>query len=222
MRRGSATVVLAMLLGTIGAVCRGAGPGPAARQPIFRGGYRLRGDVVHVAVRRPVTARTARRSAASTCAAARSATPSSIRISSAHHDRHPRHGMPAFKLDTAEMAGIIAYLRNMNVFDTAVGEDGRCRPRPRHLRRQGRAAPSVTASAPQGSRVGPESERHRRGSQRRLAAAVADRPDQPDDADQPAGPRRDQGRHGHQRPAAQRRHLHACSSSTSRSGSSRW
>jgi putative heme-binding domain-containing protein len=28
-------------------------------------------------------------------------------------------GMPAFALDTAEMSGIIAYLRNMNAFDTA-------------------------------------------------------------------------------------------------------
>ena len=33
------------------------------------------------------------------------------------------------------------------------------------------------------------------------------RPDQPDDADQPPGARRDEGRHGHQRPAAQRGHL---------------
>src|SRR3982751_4835689 len=28
-------------------------------------------------------------------------------------------GMPAFTLDSAEMAGVIAYLRNMNAFDTA-------------------------------------------------------------------------------------------------------
>src|SRR5262245_9336632 len=28
-------------------------------------------------------------------------------------------GMPAFRLDNAEMAGIIAYLRNMNAFDSA-------------------------------------------------------------------------------------------------------
>src|SRR4051812_28658939 len=33
-------------------------------------------------------------------------------------------GMPAFALDSAEMAGIIAYLRNMNVFDSATVKAG--------------------------------------------------------------------------------------------------
>ena len=33
-------------------------------------------------------------------------------------------GMPAFRLDNAEMAGIIAYLRNMNYFDTAAVKIG--------------------------------------------------------------------------------------------------
>src|SRR6185503_856501 len=33
-------------------------------------------------------------------------------------------GMPAFRLDNAEMAGIIAYLRNMNYFDTASVKTG--------------------------------------------------------------------------------------------------
>jgi putative heme-binding domain-containing protein len=33
-------------------------------------------------------------------------------------------GMPAFVLDTAEMDGIIAYLRNMNAFDTAAVKTG--------------------------------------------------------------------------------------------------
>src|SRR6202140_1056219 len=33
-------------------------------------------------------------------------------------------GMPAFKLDNAEMAGIIAYLRNMNAFDTSTVKIG--------------------------------------------------------------------------------------------------
>ena len=46
------------------------------------------------------------------------------------------------------MAGIIAYLRNMNVVRHRDGEDRRCRPRPRHLRRQGRLHRGVTASAP--------------------------------------------------------------------------
>src|SRR6185295_11446100 len=33
-------------------------------------------------------------------------------------------GMPAFVLDNAEMAGIVAYLRNMNVFDSAAVKTG--------------------------------------------------------------------------------------------------
>src|SRR3954471_21660798 len=33
-------------------------------------------------------------------------------------------GMPAFMLDSAEMAGIIAYLRNMNAFDAASVKTG--------------------------------------------------------------------------------------------------
>ena len=47
-------------------------------------------------------------------------------------------GMPAFALDNAEMAGIIAYLRNMNAVDAASVDGRRRRPRPRRLRRQGR------------------------------------------------------------------------------------
>src|SRR6266545_3738441 len=33
-------------------------------------------------------------------------------------------GMPAFALDNADMSGIIAYLRNMNAFDTAAVKTG--------------------------------------------------------------------------------------------------
>jgi putative heme-binding domain-containing protein len=33
-------------------------------------------------------------------------------------------GMPAFRLDNADMAGIVAYLRNMNYFDTAAVKTG--------------------------------------------------------------------------------------------------
>src|SRR3954467_4423746 len=33
-------------------------------------------------------------------------------------------GMPAFTLDNAEMAGIIAYIRNMNAFDSAAVKTG--------------------------------------------------------------------------------------------------
>ena len=32
--------------------------------------------------------------------------------------------MPAFALDSAEMAGIVAYLRNMNAFDAAAVKTG--------------------------------------------------------------------------------------------------
>ena len=56
-------------------------------------------------------------------------------------------GMPPFALDNSEMAGIIAYLRNMNTFDTATVKARRRRARPRHLRGQGQPASRVTASA---------------------------------------------------------------------------
>ena len=47
-------------------------------------------------------------------------------------------GMPPFALDNAEMAGIIAYLRNMNAFDAATVKTGDVGARPGGLRRQGR------------------------------------------------------------------------------------
>ncbi len=47
-------------------------------------------------------------------------------------------GMPPFALDNAEMAGVIAYLRNMNYVRHRDGEGRRRGTRPRHLRGQGR------------------------------------------------------------------------------------
>ena len=59
----------------------------------------------------------------------------------------PAAGMPPFALDNAEMAGIIAYLRNMNTFDTATRE-GRRRRRAAARSSKARAAASrATASA---------------------------------------------------------------------------
>ena len=69
--------------------------------------------------------------------------------------------MPPFALDNAEMAGIIAYLRNMNAFDTATVKTGDAA--------RGRAVfdgkGGCTELPPRrraGSRVAPEPERHRR------------------------------------------------------------
>ena len=115
-------------------------------------------------------------------------------------------GMPPFALDNAEMAGIIAYLRNMNSFDTATVKTGdAARGRAVFDGKGGCASCHRVGRA--GSRVAPNlsdigAARSAGSLQRSLA-----RSDQPDDADQPAGARRHEGRHRHQRPAAQRGHL---------------
>ena len=63
-------------------------------------------------------------------------------------------GMPAFRLDNAEMAGIIAYLRNMNYFDTAAVKTGdAARGRAIFDGKGGCAA--CHRIGPAGSRVGP-------------------------------------------------------------------
>ena len=123
------------------------------------------------------------------------------------HGGIPGTGMQAFKFDPAEVAGVVAYLRNMNAVDRGavkVGDAARgrtifegkggCRKLP--PRRRPRIA----------RRAGPE--RDRGAAQRRLAAALDHRSDQPDDADQPAGPYRAARRQGRQRPATERGHLH--------------
>ena len=50
----------------------------------------------------------------------------------------PNAGMPAFKLDAAELTGLVAYIRNMNTFDTRLDESRRRGARPRGVRGQGR------------------------------------------------------------------------------------
>ena len=65
------------------------------------------------------------RSAASTCAAASSGTRSPINeLARFIRAGSQAAGMPPFALDNSEMAGIIAYLRNMNTFDTATVKAG--------------------------------------------------------------------------------------------------
>ena len=155
----------------------------------------------------PATARRATRSAASTCAAARSEMPSSIAISSASSAPGRRPACRRSRLDSAEMAGIIAYLRNMNAFDAAAVKTGDAARGTRHLRRQRRLRRAVTASARHGSRVGPNLSDIGAARSAGVPSALARRSEQPDDADQPSGPRRHERRHDHQRPAAQRRHL---------------
>ncbi len=69
-------------------------------------------------------------------------------------------GMPAFTLDNAEMAGIIAYLRNMNAFDSAAvktGDAGRGRATfdgKGGCTRCHRVGPAGTGAAPDLSDVG--------------------------------------------------------------------
>ena len=97
--------------------------------------------------------------------------------------------MLAFKFDSAELTGVIAFLRNMNSVDRGSVKPGDAVRGRALFDGQGLHA-RATASAPRdrGPRL---TQRRRREPQRGFAAAVADRSDQPDDADQPAGPRRD-------------------------------
>ena len=80
--------------------------------------------------------------------------------------------MPPFALDNAEMAGIIAYLRNMNAFDAATVKTGDA-ARGRAIFNGKGGCTGCHRVGAAGSRVGPEPERHRRGPQRRLASALA-------------------------------------------------
>ena len=97
-------------------------------------------------------------------------------------------GMPAFALDAADMAGIIAYLRSMNAFDAATVKTGdEARGRAIFL---GKGACTACHRIDAGRiPVGPNlsdigAVRSAGSIQRSLR-----RPDQSDDADQPSGPR---------------------------------
>ena len=92
--------------------------------------------------------------------------------------------MPAFALDNAEMAGIIAYIRNMNAVDVSTVKTGDAARGRVLFAGKGDCASCHRVGADRVAR-GAEPERHRRRAQPRLAAALAPRPDQPDDADQP-------------------------------------
>ena len=50
----------------------------------------------------------------------------------------PNAGMPAFKLDAAELTGVVAYIRNMNTFDASSMKAGNAGERQDGLRGQGR------------------------------------------------------------------------------------
>jgi len=63
-------------------------------------------------------------------------------------------GMPAFTLDSAEMAGIVAYLRNMNAFDSATVKAGDA-SRGRAVFEGKGACTSCHRVGPLGSRVAP-------------------------------------------------------------------
>ena len=132
----------------------------------------------------------------------------------------PGTGMLAFTFDPSEIAGIVAYLRNMNSFDRgsiSAGDAARGRA---GRRRKGRLPP-MPPRRRAGLARGAGSERNRSRAQRRIAAAFAGRSEQPDDADQPAGPRRHEGRQGDQRTPAQRGHLHRAADRRCRSSWSR-
>ena len=100
----------------------------------------------------------------------------------------PGTGMQAFKFDSSEIAGIIAYLRNMNSFDRGsikAGDAGRGRA---IVEGKG-ACLTCHRVGTQGSRVAPDLSDVGATRSAGIAAAIAHRSDDPDDADQPAGAR---------------------------------
>ena len=123
MRRGSVNVVLAMLLGTIGL------PAWAQAQAPLHDSQYPEADISYGA--------TLYTSKCVTCHGTQGDAIGGVNLRSgtfrnAVIDRDLERfiragspaGMPPFALDNAEMAGIIAYLRNMNVFDTAAVKMG--------------------------------------------------------------------------------------------------
>ena len=67
-----------------------------------------------------VTATRATAWRASICAAGSSATATTDpQLRTVISNGFPNTGMPAFKLDAAELTGVIAYIRNMNTFDAS-------------------------------------------------------------------------------------------------------
>ena len=68
----------------------------------------------------------------------------------------PGTGMLAFKFDPSEIAGIVAYVRNMNAFDRGSVKPGDADARTRGRRGQGRVRDAAIAIGAQGSRVAPD------------------------------------------------------------------
>jgi putative heme-binding domain-containing protein len=123
MRKGSATVVVAMALWTIGPAASAQ-----AQAPLHDSQY-SDADIAYGA--------TLYTSKCVTCHGTQGDAIGGVNLRSGTFrnavidrdlDRFIRAGspagMPAFRLDNAEMAGIIAYLRNMNYFDTASVKTG--------------------------------------------------------------------------------------------------
>src|SRR2546425_9121486 len=128
MRRGSATVVLATVLWTIGLAAARA----QAQAPLHDSQY-SDADIAYGA--------TLYASKCVTCHGTQGDAIGGVNLRSgtfrnAVIDRDLERfiragspaGMPPFMLDNAEMAGIIAYLRNMNAFDSATVKAGDAGP----------------------------------------------------------------------------------------------
>ena len=152
------------------------------------------------------TAGTATRFPASTCAAACSAAPiTNDDLASVITTGTPA-GMPPFKLQPAELTGIVAFIRAR--FDTTASvRVGDAVARARHLRGQGHVRRLPSGERPRAARgAGPE--RHRDRAHAGGARAIAPRPVVGDAADQPSRPHRDEGRQDHPRTPPQRGHVH--------------
>ena len=84
--------------------------------------------------------------------------------------------MPAFKLDAAELTGIVAYIRNMNTFDASSMKAGNAANGQTVFEGKGACLSCHRVNnTRQPQSAGPV--RHRRGAQRRIARAIAARSD---------------------------------------------
>ena len=105
------------------------------------------------------------------------------------HERHPGHRHAGVQVRRGRAGRHRRVSAQHEHLRPRLGEAGRRGPRADAVRRA-RRLPALPSRRRAGfaRRAGPE--RHRRDPERRVASTLADRSEQPDDADQPAGPRR--------------------------------
>ena len=119
----------------------------------------------------------------------------------------PGTAMPPNDFSTAELTGLVAFLRTMRDFDVSSVHLGDVTRGGGLFRAKGACATCHRVNG-NGPRTAPDLSGHRRHPHRRDVAANAARPDRRDAPREPARSRGDKRRHRHQRPPAERGYLH--------------